>query len=301
MKNKVIIILVSVAFLCFSWYFLLKKSDYVVKFKTKAATGTIYQGILDWTKDRENKNGEKFIVTESKTYSHLIQTLTSNSGTVRYDWEIEPINDSITAITVGVSDPDHKFKNRISAPFGSEFISAEVAKIKAFKAGLDEHLSTFKIGKIYEGQTESIFVAYISLESVLQEKAQTMIGNDNIIMAYLFNNKIKILGKPILEVEKLDLKNEKIKFNYCFPIDKNTNYISDKKVKFKTIPAKKGLKIDYFGNYRTSDRAWFQVFDHAKAKNINLDFDLTEHYLNNPFNGGKEIEWKTEILIPYKK
>jgi hypothetical protein len=30
-------------------------------------------------------------------------------------------------------------------------------------------------------------------------------------------------------------------------------------VKFKTIPAVKGLQATYYGNFRTSDRAWFAV------------------------------------------
>ncbi len=35
-------------------------------------------------------------------------------------------------------------------------------------------------------------------------------------------------------------------------------------IKFKTIPAKKGLTVSYFGNYRTSDKGWFAILDFAK-------------------------------------
>ena len=299
-RKKITVAAVAMFAIFLLWYLFIKKNDYEINFKAKTATATVYQGILDWAKSREKAEKEKFIVTSKKQFTELTQTVTTDNGVVVYNWTIERINDSITKVKVGINDKNNKIWNRLSAPFGSKFIKNEIQKIKTFKTGLEEHLSNFKIGKITEGATDEVFVAYITLETVMQEKAQTMIGNDNTIVGYLYNNKIKIIGKPICEVLNLDLETEKISFNYCFPIDKNTKYIADKNVKFKTIPSKKGLKIDYFGNYRTSDRAWFSAIDYAKKQNIALDMKPIENYLNNPFNGGSESEWKTTIVIPYK-
>jgi hypothetical protein len=39
------------------------------------------------------------------------------------------------------------------------------------------------------------------------------------------------------------------------------------------IPAVKGLQATYFGNFRTSDRAWFALLDYAKR----YDIKLTNH------------------------
>ena len=299
-KKKIAIIILAVFALFITWYLFIKQNDYEINFKAKTSTATVYQGILDWAKNRQKIEKEKFVLTEKKQFTYLLQTVTKNKTVLQYSWTIENINDSVTNVKVGINDKKNKIWNRLTAPFGSRFIVDEIEKIKSFKTGLEDHLSNFKIGNITEGSTSEVFVAYITLESVLQEKAQTMMRNDNVIAGYLYNNKIKIIGKPICEIIKLDLENEKMAFNYCFPIDKNTKYIVDKNVKFKTITARKGLQIDYFGNYRTSDRAWFKILDYAQKNKIALDLKPIENYLSNPFNGGSESEWKATIVIPFK-
>ena len=300
-RKKITLAVLALLAIFLTWYLFIKENDYEINFKAKTASATVYQGILDWAKSREKTENEKFTVTEKKQFTRLRQTMTSGQSVVEYNWTIKSINDTITTVKVGINNKNNKIWNRLLAPFGSKFTTNEIEKIKTFKSGLEEHLSNFKIGKVMEGSTADVFVAYITLETVMQEKAQIMMGSDNIIVGYLHKNKIPIVGKPICEVLKLDLETEKMTFNYCFPIDINTKYITDKNVKFKTITAKKGLKIDYFGNYRTSDRAWFKVIDYAKKQNIDLDMKPIENYLSNPFDGGYESEWKTTIVIPFKK
>jgi effector-binding domain-containing protein len=133
----------------------------------------------------------------------------------------------------------------------------------------------------------------------MQEKAQTMIANDAIITGYLFTNKIKIIGKPFIEVTRWDKDKEILQFNYCFPIPKDAKFVANPNVKFKNIPAVKGLKATYFGNFRTSDRAWFALLDYANKQNVVLDSKVVENFLANPFNGGNELEWETKIIIPF--
>ena len=69
----------------------------------------------------------------------------------------------------------------------------------------------------------------------------------------LFRNNIKIIGKPFIEVTNWDKDKEILQFNYCFPIPKDAKFVANPNVKFKTIPAVKGLKATYFGNFRTSE------------------------------------------------
>jgi effector-binding domain-containing protein len=59
------------------------------------------------------------------------------------------------------------------------------------------------------------------------------------------------------------------------------------------------LKATYYGNFRTSDRAWFALMDHAKKHNLKLENKVLEHFLSNPFNGGEELQWETKIIIPF--
>ena len=190
--------------------------------------------------------------------------------------------------------------NRLTVPFfNTEFKKQQLKKITDFKNGLFAHLENLKVKIDGEGTSEETFVAYINLKSVMQEKAQTMIMNDAVATGFLEKNNIKIIGRPYVEVVNWDLETEKLDFNYCFPIAKNTPIISDPNVKFKKLPAIKGLKATYNGNFRTSDRAWFTLLDYAKRHKISLENKPLEHFLANPFNGGNELEWETKIIIPF--
>lgn len=302
MNKRKIIIGITTLFSGFMiWYLFIKKSDYLITFEAKTATGVVYQGINEWVKAEVKKTGSTYSKIESNKFDLLKYEISKGNKTIVYDWEFNPKNDSITNIKVGISEKGKSIYNRISVPFfKTDFKTEQLQTITEIKDDLFEHLSKLKVATISEGTTEAVFVAYINLKSVLQEKAQNMIMNDPKVTGYLYNNKIKIIGKPYVEVNSWDLDSEMLDFNYCFPIDRNTQYIPDEFVKFKTIPVKKGLKVSYFGNFRTSDRGWFAILDYAKKHNKNLDLKPLENYMANPFNGGDELSWETKIIIPYK-
>ncbi len=283
------------------WYFLIKESDYTITFNTKAATGAVFQGIQEWTGTQSKANNETYTIVEKRNFDFIKQELKKGNTQMYYSWDMKSINDSTTQVRVDIKDFNNSWYNKLTVPFiSTPFKLEQIKKIKDFKVGLEEHLKAFKVKIDGEGESKELFVAYISLNSVLQEKAQTMIEYDADIVGYLERNKIKIIGfRPYLEVTNWDKDKEIVSFNYCFPIPKNTKYIPDSKVKFKTIPAVKGLKATYFGNYRTSDRAWFALLDYAKRNDIDLQNNVIEHFLANPFNGGNELEWETKIIIPF--
>ncbi|MFM2368153.1 MAG: hypothetical protein RL619_453 [Bacteroidota bacterium] len=301
MNNKLKGVLVVVLFSFLGWYFLLKQSDYTITFKVNAATGTISQGIVEWTTTQSKNQNEIYTILEKRNFDFIKQQMKKGNEQIEYTWDMKSINDSITNVTIGVKDLNHSFYNRLTVPFFStKFRTEQIEKIKSFKIGLEDHIDDFKIKIDGKGSSEEMYVAYISLKSVLQEKAQTMIGYDAKIVGYLDKNKIKIIGyRPYLEVTDWDQDKEIVSFNYCFPISKNTTYVPDNDVKFKTIPALKGLKATYFGNYRTSDRAWFALLDYAKKNGFKLENKPLEHFLANPFNGGNELDWETQIIIPF--
>ncbi len=299
-KKKIISVLVALFGIFLGWYLFIKKSDYIITFKVKTSTGVVYQGINEWVKSKAKETGETYHVLENNKFDILKYEISKDNKSMVYDWEINSVNDSITAVKVGITEPANSFYNRISAPFlKTGFKTEQLQTIKEIKDDLNDHLSMLKVGTISEGKIEEVFVAYINLKSVLQEKAQNMIMDDPKVTGYLFKNNIKIIGKPYVEVNSWDLDTEILDFNYCFPIDKNTKYISDEFVKFKTIPSQKGLKVSYFGNFRTSDRGWFAILDYAKKNNKQLDLRPIENYMANPFNGGDEMTWETKIIIPF--
>ncbi|MDD5150300.1 MAG: GyrI-like domain-containing protein [Flavobacterium sp.] len=302
MNNKLKWLVIIVLFSFTVWYFLIKQSDYTIIFKVNTATGTISQGIMEWTTAQSKIKNENYTVLEKRNFDFIKQRMLKGNTEMEYTWEMKSLNDSITNVTVGIKEINHSFYNRLTAPFVStKFRTEQIEKIKSFKMGLEDHIDDFKIRIDGEKSSKEMYVAYISMKSIMQEKAQTMINYDATIVGYLDKNKIKIIGyRPYIEITDWNQDKEIVSFNYCFPIPKNTKYIPDADVKFKTIPAKKGLQATYFGNFRTSDRAWFALLDYAKKNDIKLGNKPLEHFLDNPFNGGNELEWKTEIIIPFE-
>ncbi|MCZ8197769.1 MAG: hypothetical protein O9267_09195 [Flavobacterium sp.] len=301
-KKKYLVGFIVVFSLFSIWYLFVKESDYIINFKAQTSTGTIFQGIQEWSKQRAVKENEVYTTLEKRNFDFIFQEVKKGNESYQYSWEMTSVNDSTTAVSVAIKDLNNSIYNKLTAPFfPTKFKEEQIKKITEFRDGLKEHLSALKVKIEGEGSSEETFIAYINLKSVLQEKAQTMITNDAKITGYLQENKIKIIGKPYLEVINWDLDAEKLDFNYCFPIDKNTQYIPDANVKFKMLPAVKGLKATYYGNMRTSDRAWFALLDYAKKNNLKLNNKPLEHFFANPFNGGNELEWETQIVIPFDK
>ena len=302
LSRKKIIIGLSLVFTLFLvWYLFVKKSDYIISFKVKAATGTVFQCVNEWTANQTTIKKGSYSLLEKNNFDFIKQEMKNGQTHMQYIWEMVPINDSITQVNVGIKDIENTLYNRISAPFfNTNFKKEQINKITDFKLGIDEHLKKFKIRIDGEGTTKEIFVAYVSLKSVLQEKARNMIASDGDITGFLYKNKIKIIENPYLEITNWNFENETIEFDYCFPIPKNTKIIADNLVKFKTIPAIKGLKATYFGNFRTSDKAWFTLLDYAKKHDFKLQNRVLEHFMANPFNGGDELSWETKIIIPFE-
>lgn len=299
-SKKIIIACSAFLSLFLIWYLFIKKTDYSISFKVNAATGTVFQGIQEWSNAQGLKDSEKYVILEKRNFDFIKQEMTKKEVQMHYTWDITSINDSVTKVNVGIKDLNHSWYNKLTAPFfNTEFKEEQIKKITDFKKGLSEHLKNFKVRIDGEGESEETFVAYINLKSVLQEKARYMIANDALITGFLFENQIKIIGRPYLEIVKWDLDKETIDFNYCFPVEKPTNNIVNDVVKFKTLPVVKGLKATYYGNFRTSDRAWFALFDYAKKNNLKLENKVLEHFLSNPFNGGEELQWETKIIIPF--
>jgi effector-binding domain-containing protein len=297
-KIKWSIVTILIVFL--GWYFLIKQSDYTITFEAKAATGIVFQGIQEWSVVQSKKNNDTYTTLEKKNFDFIKQEFKKGNNQMEYSWTMKSINDSTTRLEVDIKDLNHSWYNKLTVPFiDTPFKVEQVNKIKDFKAGLEEHLKAFKVRIDGEGHSAPTFVAYITLKSVLQEKAQTMIANDAIITGYLYTNKIKIIGKPYVEITNWDKDKETVEFNYCFPVSKNAKIVADSNVKFKTIPALKGLRATYYGNFRTSDRAWFALLDYAKRNGIELENKVLENFLANPFNGGNELEWETKIIIPF--
>lgn len=303
MKKKRFSVFFSVFILMLlGWYLLIKESDYRISFEIKTSTGTVFQGIHEWSNTQLKNDHEKYTILDKRNFDFIKQKMVKGNVKMEYNWEIVYVNDSITKVNVGIKDLNHSIYNRLTVPFfKTDFKEKQIKKILDFRNGLDNFLKNFKVKITGEVVSEETFVAYINIKSVMQEKGQTLIMRNGDITGFLRNNNIKIIGRPYIEIVNWDLDREKLDFNFCFPVPKNTKVVPDSMVKFKYLKAMKGLGATYFGNYRTSDRAWFALRDYAKANGFKLQNKPLERYLTNPYDGGDELEWEAKIFIPFEK
>ncbi len=284
------------------WYLFIKKYDYQVTFKEKTAPGTVFQGAISWSSNLSKSDSIESEIFSKKEFSSIVQRFKSKDSKFEFEWSINGINDSITQIKVGIVDTENSLKNRIKILFSSsKIVELSVNLLKKFKGELENHLKKQKVSFIGEAEIPEMFCAYIKMNGNLSSKAQNMIGDNAFFMEFLNSNNIKIVGKPFIEVNSWDIKNQLISYNFCFPVEKKSVMPEHRDIKFKTISKKKSILALYNGNYRTSDRAWFYLYDYALRNNIKIENTPLEIFYDNPFIGGDELNWKTEVFMPIKK
>jgi len=302
MKNKVLSLFFFIFVALILWYLFLKKYDYQINFVANTSPGTIYQGVIDYNESLANTNSQTFQIKSKIPYQTIEEEHVIDGITYEYLWKIQGTSDCTSSVKVFIKEHGNSVFNRLSAPFiTTDFKKKQLERLVEFKKELKKHLEEFNVEVDGEAMSDEAFVAYIPLESTMQQKGQTMIMNNSKVTLFLTENGIEIKDKPFLEITHWDQDREKLNYNFCFPIDKNDSLPEHDVIKYKKLSAKKCLKATYHGNYRTSDRAWFALYDHAKRNQIPVHLTPTEHFFNNPHFGGNELEWKAEVFLPIKE
>lgn len=279
------------------WYLLLKPYDYLVTFKVKAIPGTINQSIKLWN---TSIDGAKIESSEDLTI--LNQMVPYNDSLFQYEYEINPISDSTSLVKVYVTDTKHSIKNRLTYPFSNTDFEKRVKNSMVdLSEKLDEHTTRFKVKIEGTSEIEEKFCAIISIESLQVEKAKGMMENFVLLSGTLLGNKMELDGRPFISVNSWNMKNDSIKYDFCYPIKKTDSLFEHPQISFKTVQRRKALKAVYNGNYITSDRAWYALVDYANKNNINIEYKPLEVFQNNPNMGGDELQWTTNVYMPIIK
>jgi effector-binding domain-containing protein len=280
-----------------AWYFFIKDYNYKITFKTRQLPGIVYSNIVKWNDGKPDAN--KVVITLGKTpFSEIQQELRSEDTILKYHWLITKEDDSTSLVTVKIKDEQHSLKQNFQTLFfKNDFVKNSISKVKQLGKDINNKAEFYKLSSVTNSQIPSFNCAYMSLESKVQDKAMTMLKNIEIVMNYLRDNDIELINHPFLEITKWDVENDSIQFNFCFPISEMSDYPKSEKVKIKKTDKKEALKIDFNGNYRDSDNAWYGIIDYAKTNNININMLPFEVYLNDPHQGGNSLEWKAEVYM----
>ena len=303
MKNKKVIVIISIFILVLIWYLFIKSGDYLVTFQTKSDSTIIVEAINNWGDDLEKIKDLEVITSKDSLFSRIEQTIKTKDSSYTIIWNIKQLNDSVSAIKVNVSEKNHSLKNRLRLLFPNAPIKKfAINSVLDFNKGFQKQLKTFHIKANGTDNIPELYCACISESSEQKNKASKMLLMNLNLTTFIRENDLEISGRPLLQITSWDKQNEKIDFDFCFPILKMEimpllkNGVFYKKI--DSIPAIKGT---YNGNYRYSDRTWNYLSNYAKSINFKVQQLPTEFFFNDPQQGGNELNWKAEIFMPIIK
>ncbi|WP_343488046.1 GyrI-like domain-containing protein [Allomuricauda sp. d1] len=291
------LLVIVVAFLV--WYLFIKPSDYIIRFEAKTFSGAINQTIKLWHRKLDTIGPVR---QDGENINELTQKVRFGDSVHIYNWKIKPINDSTSKVIVGIKDENHSLINKINVPFSdTDFEKRSRKTVLDLMENLKEHREKFKVAIVGEEEIPTKYVAYIPIKTTQLHKADGMMRNFSFLMGELLDRDIKFDGFPLLEVTKWGQDNDSIHFNFARPIIRSEKLPIGIGIKYKRIFKKKALKAEYYGNYITSDRAWYALLDYAKKNDIAIEPTPIEVFHNNPKTEGGELNWKAEIFMPIKE
>ncbi|MBT8183925.1 MAG: AraC family transcriptional regulator [Eudoraea sp.] len=279
------------------WYLFLKSHDYKVTFKALANVGTVNQTVKTWNTTLADSKIEGI-----KGIDRLRQEVVFGDTTHIYEWQLSPLNDTVTKVQVYARDKENSLMNKLTIPFTETDFEKRTRKtILDFTSKMKEHIGKIRVstrGKAVFGPT---YCAYVQVRTTQFGKAQGMMKNFPLLDSYLVENNVKLNGLPFLEVTSWDMEKDSLEYNFCYPVIRSDSLPEHPSLKYKEVPAKPALKAVYNGNYITSDRAWYALLNYAERTGEEVVPLPIEVFHNNPNMGGDELLWKAEVYMPLKE
>ncbi len=300
-KIKYFIVLILIGSLV--WYLFIKPHDYTVRFKIKTSPGTVYTSVEEWNLINQELDSFSYRITDKKAYTAINQTLNTKERNLDVAWNFKSLNDTITHVIVGITEKGNSIYNRITIPFSNtQFEKIAINTIKNFKEGIENQLEKkFKVNYVGIDTIPKITYAYIEFKNIeMRNKAEQMMKYNARLLQFINLHNLKDGNYPFLIVDNWNLDQSTIDFRFCFPIKQRDTMPTHTNIRFDVLKPKKALKAIYNGNYITSDRAWFALYEYAKRHDIPIENNLLEIFYDNPFYGSDELEWKTEVFLPIK-
>ncbi len=122
--------------------------------------------------------------------------------------------------------------------------------------------------------------------------------NYSLLSNSLVEHDLELNGKPVVVINEWDQKNDRIQYDFCYPIVKPDSLPEIPYISYREIEGGRAIKAVYNGNYISSDRAWYALLDYAKNEKLEVEPTPFEIFFNNPSMGGNELSWRAEIFMP---
>lgn len=304
--KKILLIVLSLGVCGLVWYLFIKKYDYQFETTAKYGSGAVYYELAGWDRFSPSGNAEIEIVRE-EPFNSLTQRLKIDSSSfLNLKWELENINDSVTGLTLNILTEKDKLANRwdIVNPFQkSIYLDSIKRNLLSFKKNLNEHQQAYKISAI-SGVVETPRMECICSTSrniPIAGKASEMMKTIPLLENYLLANDLKLNDPPILKVTKWNRSEDRIDFDFCFPLENIVGLKPTQNISLKSFPPVSSLKVIFNGNYRLSHIAWYDILFKAEEKEYDIEPLPLEIFYDNPKVDSNELNWKAEIYLPVKQ
>lgn len=288
-------LLLSVAALmALAFYLFMMPYEFQVTLRGKTLPGDVIQTIRIW--DRSLNDSEIISVDSLRG---VTQKISIEGRSYIYQWAFNVQHDSVTKIQVRISEPARRFMNKILVPVSAPPIEKDAATVmQAFNDILKEHLRITRVKFIGEAQIDPAFCVCSALETRQIEKANGMMKDFPELTDFISVTGLKPKGPPSVRIKHWSHNAGELKYDFCFPIQETDTLPISKKFTYKSFDRQRALKAEYYGNYITSDRAWYVLMQHAIDMGYALKGLPVESFHNNPTLGISESSWKADIYLP---
>jgi effector-binding domain-containing protein len=294
---KKLFLLVSVVLLLvLSWYLFVRQFDFEVNFKARTLPGDIIQSLKIWN----NTLSDADVLSVDSVYS-VKQRINWNDRSYLYVWNFEIINDSVTQVNVLISEPGNHILNRVLIPFSKPQIEVDAGKIsRQFYDIVKSHLEITSVEIVGGSTIAPSFCVCRTIETLQTKKANGMMKNNSLLSSFIHDSGLKASGLPSVRVREWNHSSGKLKYDFCFPIERQANVPASDSVTYQDFKGQKAIKAIYHGNYITSDRSWYELINYAQKNGNEIIGGPIELFYNNPNLGGDESKWKAEVFLPIK-
>lgn len=276
------------------WYLFLKPFELTSTLSYNTNEGTIFQTIKTWA-----NSIPEIDMVEVSANDRMVQKVVSGDKIYSYLWEIEEQNDSLSKITISLTEPENRFFNKLSVPFTETAIETEGRKhLSGFNQVMKEHLENIKVTVVGIDTIDRFKCVYIALKTTQKGKAYGMMQSFSMLSSFVADNELDVGGVPFIEVTKWNEQEDTVHFNFGYPINEGQEPPKPDFFEYKWIEKVVGIKAVYNGNYITSDRAWYALQNYAEKNGLQTANKPIEFFYDNPNFGYREREWKAEVFLP---
>ncbi len=292
--KKIITVLLLILFGVSGWYFFVKPDDYRITFEVQALPGVVCQTLKTW----DMSNAATSLVRRSYP-DELEQKVQVNGRHYVYAWHISLLKKNTSRVVVKIVEPQKSLLNRWRVLFTKTQLEEDAQSLlRTFYTRLNEHLENYSVKLIGYDSLTRRYGVYLPLVSTQLGKAEAMMQNYGLISSFLTTHDIQPDGVPAVEITRWDQKSDSLWFNFIFPIQFKEELPKHPMLAYKWIEPVKALKAEYYGNYITSDRAWYELLHEAQTQGGEVAASPIEFFHTNPNQDRDDQKWKAEVFMP---